>query len=166
MSKRKILKEAGLPGGTEPYIHLPGMPFNDPVDGVLRNKADLPFVCRRCLHPLQANQRHTLHKTGRTPVICLGTCLDAIRGNPEALAELELTSSEEVWNAYSIPDPVVAKALSYDLEKGETIDATYNVASGTLISEGSEETGLLDQRELHGQGLGDVRDGGSESQAA
>lgn len=165
-SKAARQELAAQPEGDAPYVNLTGMPFDTPTNGELKSKAELPFACRRCMYPLQVLQSHTLARGGHTKVLCLGTCLEALKGNPEALQELGLESPEQLCNAFAIPDGVVAKAVGYSLEKGELIDATNDLAERAQLHQGEEEAEVLAGGGLQEHGAPPVRDGGPGPQAA
>ena len=114
--KLKLDQVKDVENTTIPYLFMEGMPVKIEEDGFIKNRAHLPFVCRRCKYPLQAQQNHKLAKKSRTPVICLGTCLEALMKNEKAIQELNLNPSEPFGNVWSIPDEIVAEALSYSIE--------------------------------------------------
>lgn len=110
------------------YVHLEGAPFTPPsAEGFLPYRSVLPFACSRCMYPLHVQTAHTLERGGRTPVLCLGTCLEALRGNQAALTQLGVESLEEVFNACEIPDAVVANAVGYQLVAKKAPENVQNV---------------------------------------
>jgi hypothetical protein len=126
-----------------PYVHIPGAPFTPPQGITLKNRSVLPFACKRCLYPLETLQTHTLNKNQTTEVICLGTCLDVLRGKQEAKEELNIESLENFYNVFKIPDSLLAQAMNIDLvnhhyqEKviEKAYDETTNVDEGAQLSQ-------------------------------
>jgi hypothetical protein len=140
MRRQKItLKDAqDFENTSLPYVYMEGMPVQIEADGVVKNRAHLPFLCKRCMFPLQSMQTKKLTKTGYLPVICLGTCLDALMKKEHALAELNIQPGEVFGNSWTIPDKIVAQALNYSFE-GDA-HATSGVDETSGVSESSESS--------------------------
>lgn len=114
---QKTAKPASAGSPPEPitkalWLYSKGFPYANPEAGHLRSRAPVPFACGRCHQPLVTLQGVTLNQAGFVPVICLGTCLEAIAGKPGALAELGLDDATQVYNSFQIPLEVYQKGLT------------------------------------------------------
>lgn len=171
LEKLTLEHQAQQEGGpTSKYIHMPDLPIDKPQGTLFKNKSKLPFACARCMYPLQMLHTHNLSKGHESPVICFGTCYDAIRGNAEALSELGITSPSQIGNVYAIPDRIIADALGIELvterPKKESTNASNNVDAGTDVCESSEEVSVLATNGLHESSDPPVWDGESNLQPA
>lgn len=150
-------------GPTSKYIHMPDLPVDKPQGTLLKNKSRVPFACARCMYPLQVLHTHNLNKGHDTPVICFGTCYEAIRGNSDAMNEIGITSPTQIGNVYAIPDRILADAFGLDLvterPKKDSTNASNNLDEGTDIREGTEEASVLASSGLHESSDTSVRNG-------
>lgn len=148
-------------GERSKFVHMPGSPLDVPVNNLMKCRGKVPFACSRCMYPLHVLQSHVLGKNKHTPVMCLGTCYDAIKGNNNALVELGLESRENLYNVFTIPDVILADALGIDLEKKKenSSNATGNLDEGTLVPESPEEATVLAEHGLSQHVPALVRDG-------